>query len=151
MKLLRLMWKNAARNRRRTALTILSIMISIFLVSTLQAILTRLEHIREGSDSSNVRLIVHRATSMAQPLPVAYKRRIAALAGVKYVGSTTWFGGFYIDERNFFANFAVDTDDFEKIYDEILGFARPARRLEERAQLRPGGTQTCGDLRLEAE
>jgi len=94
-------------------------MISIFLVSSLQAILTRLKHIGEGSDSSNLRLIVHRATSMAQPLPVAYKQRIAALPGVRYVGSTAWFGGLYIDERNFFANFAVDTDDFEKIYDEF--------------------------------
>lgn len=118
MKLGRLIWKNARRNPRRTVLTILSITVSIFLVSSLQAILDRLDQLGKGSDSSHLRLVVHRATSMTQPLPVAYKQRIASLPGVRYVGSVTWFGGLYIDERNFFANFATDTDDFEKIYDE---------------------------------
>lgn len=118
MKMGRLIWKNAVRNPRRTVLTILSIGVSIFLVSSLQAILDRLDQIGKGTDKSHLRLVVHRATSMTQPLPVAYKQRIAALPGVKVVGSVTWFGGLYIDERNFFANFAVDTEDFEKIYDE---------------------------------
>jgi putative ABC transport system permease protein len=49
---------------------------------------------------------------------VAYKQRIAAVPGVKYVISANWFGGIYIDERNFFANLAMDTEDFEKVYDE---------------------------------
>ena len=118
MKLARLMWKNATRNPRRTILTILSIAVSIFLVSSLQAILDRLDMTGRASDSSHLRLVVHRATSMTQPLPVAYKQRIAAVPGVKYVGSLSWFGGLYIDERNFFANFAADPEYFEKIYDE---------------------------------
>ncbi len=118
MKLVRLIWKNTTRNPRRTVLTISSIMVSIFLVSTLQAIVDNLEQLGKGSGSSHLRLIVHRATSMTQPLPVAYKQRIAALPGVKYVGSGNWFGGLYIDERNFFANFATDVDDFDKINDE---------------------------------
>ncbi len=118
MRMGRLIWKNATRNPRRTVLTVLSITVSIFLISSLQAILDRLDQLGKGSDSSHLRLVVHRATSMTQPLPVAYKQRIAGLPGVKYVGSLTWFGGLYIDQRNFFANFAADTDDFEKIYDE---------------------------------
>lgn len=42
MKLAAIMWKNALRNRRRTVLTILSITISIFLVSTLEAVVDSL-------------------------------------------------------------------------------------------------------------
>ena len=118
MQLLRLIWKNAIRNPRRSVLTILSITVSIFLVSTLQAILTRLDSLGKGSDSGNLRLIVHHATGLGQPLPVAYKQRIEALPGVKAVSSWTWFGGIYIDEGNFFANFAVDADDIDKTHDE---------------------------------
>ena len=84
MKTVRLILKNTVRNPRRTALTILSITVSIFLVSTLQAVLHNLESLGQ-SNSSNLRVVVHRATSMTELMPVSYKQRIAALPGVKYV------------------------------------------------------------------
>jgi len=116
--LVRLIWKNAIRNRRRTILTILSVTVSIFLFCSLQAILDKLNQLGRGSDTSHLRVVVRRATGLTQPLPVAYKQRIAAVPGVKYVISANWFGGIYVDERNFFANLAMDTQDFENIYDE---------------------------------
>ena len=119
MKTVRLILKNTVRNPRRTALTILSITVSIFLVSTLRAVLHNLETVGQ-SNSSNLRLVVHRATSMTESMPVAYKQRIAALPGVKYVESMDWFGGYYADPSNFFANFATDVDNFEKIADELM-------------------------------
>jgi putative ABC transport system permease protein len=119
MKIIRLILKNTARNPRRTGLTILSITVSIFLVSTLQAILHNLETLGT-SNSSNLRVVVHRATSMTESMPVSYKQRIAALPGVKYVESMDWFGGYYADPSNFFANFATDVDDFEKIADDFV-------------------------------
>ncbi len=125
--MLRLIWKNAVRNPRRTVLTILSITISIFLVSSLQAILTRLDSLGQGSGSGHLRVIVLRATGLGQPLPIAYKQRIAALPGVKAVSGWTWFGGIYIDTANFFANFAVDADDLEKTHEE---YRIPPEQLE---------------------
>jgi len=119
VKLARLIGKNAARNPRRTALTILSITVSIFLISSLQAILTRLEAVGRGSDTSNLRMIVHRSTSLTQPLPIKYHQSIAAIPGVKYVLGLTWFGGQYKDPSNFFANFAAETENFERMYDEF--------------------------------
>jgi putative ABC transport system permease protein len=118
MKLLPLIWKNARRNSRRTLLTISSIAVSIFLVSTLQAVLASLHRVGAESGGSHLRLIVHRATGITQPLPISYRAKIAALPGVKAVVGTQWFGGQYIDARNFFANFAVNTDQFEKVYDD---------------------------------
>jgi len=118
MEIVLLILKNTVRNPRRTALTILSITVSIFLVSTLRAVLHNLETVGQ-SNSSNLRLVVHRATSMTESMPVSYKQRIAALPGVKYVESMDWFGGYYADPSNFFANFATDVDDFEKIADEL--------------------------------
>jgi putative ABC transport system permease protein len=119
MKLSWLILKNTVRNPRRTVLTVLSITVSIFLVSTLQAVLHNLETLGM-SNSSNLRVVVHRATAMTESMPVSYKQRIAALPGVKYVESMDWFGGYYVDPANFFANFATDVEDFEKIADELV-------------------------------
>ncbi len=118
MKLVRLMWKNAVRNKRRTVLTILSITISIFLVSTLRAVVDSLYRPSSGSSTPHLRLVVHRSTSITQSLPESYRQRLQTVPGVKYLVGLTWFGGQYIDERNFFANFAADTEDFEKVFDE---------------------------------
>ena len=119
MKVLRLIFINIIRNPRRTALTVLSITACIFLVSTLQAVLNSLDSLGQ-SNSSNLRLVVHRATGMTETMPVSYKQRIAALPGVRYVDSVDWFGGYYADPANFFANFATDVDDFDKITDELV-------------------------------
>jgi putative ABC transport system permease protein len=118
MHLLQLMWKNAVRNRRRTTLTILSIAVSMFLVSTLHALLVAMYQPGQTTGSARSIVIVHRATSLAQPLPVALRQRIESVPGVKAAVGVNWFGGQYIDASNFFANYAVQTDEFEKVFDE---------------------------------
>jgi putative ABC transport system permease protein len=117
MHLVRLMWKNALRNSRRTVLTISSIAVCIFLSSTLQAVLASIYRAGGSNTSSHLRVVVHRATGVTQPLPISYRQKIAAVPGVKAVVGTQWFGGQYIDASNFFANFAVNTDQFEQVYD----------------------------------
>lgn len=111
------MWKNALRNPRRTVLTILSIAVSIFLIATLEAVLQNIYHPKTQQGNSQLTLVVHRATGITQTMPIAYKQRIASVPGVKYVVGQQWFGGQYIDASNFFANFAVDPDEFAKVYD----------------------------------
>lgn len=111
------MWKNALRNPRRTVLTILSIAVSIFLIATLEAVLQNIYHPKTQQGNSQLTLVVHRATGITQSMPIAYKQRIESVPGVKYVVGQQWFGGQYIDASNFFANFAVDSDDFAKVYD----------------------------------
>lgn len=118
MRFLRLIWKNSIRSPRRSVLTILSITVSIFLVSSLQAILTRLDSLGKATGTGHLRVVVHHATGLGQLLPIAHKQRIAALPGVKAVGSWTWFGGLYIDESNFIANFATDPDVIEQTHAE---------------------------------
>ncbi len=120
MHLLRLIWKNALRNRRRTALTISSIAVCIFLISTLQAVLANIYRVGQARGDAHLRVIVHRATGITQPLPISYRAKIATVRGVKAVIGTQWFGGQYIDASNFFANFAVNTDQFEQVYDDYV-------------------------------
>ncbi len=119
MEFIRLIFKNTLRNPRRTVLTILSIGVSLFLVSTLQAVLNSLYRAGHSSSNPHLRVVVHRATSITQSLPEADRGRIAEVPGVKYLVGITWFGGQYKDPSNFFANFAADTDNFEKVYDDF--------------------------------
>jgi putative ABC transport system permease protein len=117
MKFGKLILKNILRNKRRTLLTISSLVVSLFLIITLATILTELT---QGSDKSNpLRLITRHAVSLGFTLPVAQQQRIAAVPGVKSVIPFSWFGGIYKDEKNFFANFAVDAAKFREVMTEL--------------------------------
>ena len=53
------------------------------------------------------------------PLPVAYQARLQQTAGVTMATHQTWFGGIYQDPANFFANIAVEPEQFLAIYPEF--------------------------------
>jgi putative ABC transport system permease protein len=119
MKLARLILKSALRNRRRTVLTVLSIAVSIFLISTLQAIIANIYHPKMQKGNTQLTLVVHRAASMVLSMPLSYRQRIAAVPGVEDVVANNWFGGEYIDSRNLFANFAVNSDQFAPVFGDF--------------------------------
>lgn len=117
MKFNKLILKNILRNKRRTLLTISSLVISLFLIITLATILTELTR---GTEQSNpLRLVTRHAVSLGFTLPVSQRQRIVAVPGVKNVMTFSWFGGIYKDEKNFFANFAVDADRLHEISSEL--------------------------------
>jgi putative ABC transport system permease protein len=117
MKYGKLMWKNLLRNKRRSLLTILGLVVSLFLIVTLATIVT--EFTRSSDESNPLRLVTRHAVSLAFFLPAADKPKIAAVPGVKRVMAMSWFGGIYKDEQNFFANFAVDADSMREILSEM--------------------------------
>lgn len=125
MKYLTLIWRNCLRNRRRTALTVLSIGFTLFLVSFLRTLIIELTRPNE-SPTSIRRVVVRRSTSLQESMPESYKRKIEGVQGVERVVSMEWFGGIYREPKNFFANFAVDHEDFLTVFPEI--------RLEEAAR-----------------
>jgi len=117
MKFSRLILKNILRNKRRTLLTISSLVVSLFLIITLATILTEFT---QGHDAANpLRLVTRHAVSLGFTLPVAQAQRIATVPGVKSVMPFSWFGGIYIDEKNFFANFAVDATKLREVLPEL--------------------------------
>lgn len=117
MKYSKLILKNILRNKRRTFLTISSLVVSLFLIITLATILT--EFTRGSKEANPLRLITRHSVSLVFPLPIAYQQRIAAVPGVKHVTPFSWFGGIYKDEQNFFANFAVDPRIMRDISPEV--------------------------------
>ena len=54
------------------------------------------------------RLVTRNAISLIYPLPMAYLPKIQAMPGMQAVVYGNWFGGIYIDEKQFFPVFAVD-------------------------------------------
>jgi putative ABC transport system permease protein len=118
MKFLPLIFRNALRNRRRTILTVLSISMSLFLISTLRTLLEQLESPPLTAESAT-RVLTRHQTSLANILPISYRDKIRRMPGVAEVSAYQWVGGVYKDPANFFAQFAVDADRFFNVYSDI--------------------------------
>jgi putative ABC transport system permease protein len=126
MYILKLVWKNAFRHRLRTFLTIVGIAIAILAFGMLRTLINGWYSGVEASSAS--RLVTRNAISLVVFLPIAYKDRIRQIEGVKTVAYATWFGGVYIDEKNFIPIFAVEMENYLKLYPE---FVLPERQLTE--------------------
>ena len=117
MKYAKLVFKNILRNKRRTLLTISSLVVSLFLFVCLGTVLTEFER---GTDEANpLRLVSRHAVSLGFILPMAHLQKMKTVPGVKEVMPFSWFGGIYKDERNFFANFAVDARKLKEVVPEL--------------------------------
>lgn len=117
-----LAFKNSLRNRRRSALTISSIAVSLCLLGVLIAMYHALFFAQETPGQA-LRLVVRHKVSLAQPLPVAYEAKIRHVSGVKQVSVWNWFGGTYKDARdskNFFARMGVEPKPFMDIRTQMV-------------------------------
>ena len=114
----KMIMKNAFRRKVRTGLTILAIGIAILAFGLLRTVITTWYLGVEISSAS--RLITRNAVSLIFPLPLAYYDKIRHASGVREVSYGNWFGGIYISEKNFFANFAVEPKNYLDLYPEIV-------------------------------
>lgn len=118
MKYLPYVLKHLRKNWIRTSTTVLGMAVCIFLFCTLQTLLAAIDYSLQSASAQ--RLWTRHAVSLVFPIPLSYKARIASIPGVRNVANATWFQGQYIDRRNFFANFAVDVEEYLQIYPEML-------------------------------
>ena len=118
MLILKLLVRNVFRHRLRSGLTILGIAIAILAFGLLRTVITTWYLGVEASSAT--RLVVRNAVSLIFPLPLAYKDRIRQVEGVTKVSYGNWFGAYYIDKKNFFANFAVEPRTYLDLYPELV-------------------------------
>jgi putative ABC transport system permease protein len=117
MKFLPLIWKNIWRRKFRTTFTLLSIFIAFLLFGILMTIRMSFSF---GVDVAGAdRLVLIHKISLIMPLPVAYKAQLLQVPGVELASHQTWFGGVYQDPSNFFANIAVEPEEFLETYPEF--------------------------------
>ncbi len=106
MKYLMLIWAGLWRNKTRTALTMLSMVVSFLLFGMLESFSAGLQGIFK--DVAVERLFIENKLASNEGIPLGYFERIREVPGVTALTHWTYFGGFYQDPRNSFMMFATD-------------------------------------------
>jgi putative ABC transport system permease protein len=110
--------RNAFRNKLRSLLTVLGAATAILAFCLLRTMVGA--WYAGVAASSSTRLVTRNAVSLVFPLPIAYLEKIRRTDGVKKVSYGSWFGGIYIDEKNFFPNFVVEPRSYLDLYPEFV-------------------------------
>ena len=118
MRTLKLIIRNAFRHKLRTGLTLLGITIAILAFGMLRTMVSAWYAGVEASSAN--RLVIRNSISLIFPLPLAYKDKIRQVSGVNLISWGNWFGGVYIEEKNFFPNFAVEPKSYLALYPEYV-------------------------------
>jgi len=117
MKYLPFIFRNLFRKKTRTILTVGSIAVALFLFGLLVTIERALN---AGVDVAGAdRLVVRNKISLIMPLPLAYQERLRQIDHVTEATFASWFGGVYQDPKNFFPQFAIDTDTYREVFPEF--------------------------------
>ena len=118
MKVLKLITKNAGRHKLRTFLTVLGLALAVMAFGLIR---TFIDAWYAGARAASPdRLVTRHAVSIIFTLPIAYREQILQVEGVKDITYGAWFGGIYIDSKNFFPQFAVEPESFFRIYPEYV-------------------------------
>ena len=113
-----LVLRNAFRHKLRTTLTIVGIIVAIAAFGLLRTIVDA--WYAGANASSSARLVTRSAVSLVFPLPLNYAQKIRQVEGVSSVAWANWFGGVYVSERNFFAQFAMSGASYLDMYPEFV-------------------------------
>jgi putative ABC transport system permease protein len=116
--ILKLILRNSFRHKLRSVLTIVGVSIAVLAFGLLRT-LVGLWYLG-AENASATRLVTRNAISLVFSLPISYKDRIRQVPGVKSVSWGNWFGGIYIDEKHFFANYAVEPKSYLELYPEFV-------------------------------
>jgi putative ABC transport system permease protein len=117
VKFSRFIFANLFRKKIRLLLTIGSFAVALFLFTFLAVVRSAFSRGTElaGAD----RLVVINRAGLINTIPLAYRDKIAAIKGVKYVTHNNWFGGVYQDEKNFFPQFVIDPENQRQVMSEM--------------------------------
>ncbi len=117
--MLRLIWKNAWRSKRRTILTVASVAVSLFLLSTMLCYLSSGDKQLETAGAS-LRIVIRHATSLTFFLPESYKAKLEKVPHVTVVQACVWWGGQVEGKENslFMSTIAADLEPTEKMWDD---------------------------------
>jgi putative ABC transport system permease protein len=116
--MLKLTWRNTLRHPLRSSLTIAGMALAVLAFCLLRTLVAA--WYSGVAASSPVRLVTRNAISLIYNLPLAYQAKIAAVPGIVNLAYGNWFGGVYIDEKNFFPTFAMNLPKYLEIYPEFI-------------------------------
>jgi len=115
------LYRNFTRNRLRTAITAAAVALPIIIYVLSTAVIHGVNRYLENS-VQQIRLVTLHKTSMVNPLPPGYRRKIEALdpdrKRILSVCGTQWIGGQIKDNPNPLSTLAVDADTFLPTFPE---------------------------------
>lgn len=112
--------KSMRRSKLRTLLILGTMTFGVLVVALLLSLLTTLDSVANNPNSSN-RIVVRHKSGLTQVLPRSVEAYLRQQPEVESVCGVQWFGGFYQDPRNFFANFASDEATLFQVFREEFG------------------------------
>ncbi|MCY2961986.1 MAG: ABC transporter permease [Planctomycetota bacterium] len=112
-----LVTKNLAKHKLRFVLTVLSLAVAIFLLCVLRSLVVALN--AGVADAAANRVIVQSKVSLFVQMPQSYGPKLKLVDGVSSLVRWNWFGGYYQDPSNFFAQFATDPKELFDVYPEL--------------------------------
>jgi len=118
MEILRLIYRNTLRQRLRTVLTIMGMAVATLAFCLLHT-LVNAWYAGVAMASPN-RLVTRNAVSLIMPLPLSYRQKILQVPGVRDVVYARWFGGVYVDEKQFFPRIAVGPSNYFDLFPEFV-------------------------------
>ncbi len=116
--LTKLILRNSFRHKLRTALTIVGLAVAVMAFGLIRTVVDAWYAGVEASAPD--RLVTRSSVSIIFTLPLAYRDQIAKVDGVKQVTYANWFGGIYVDPKDFFAQFAVERDNYFSMFPEFI-------------------------------
>ena len=118
MKFANIIFANLFRKKVRLLLTIGSFAVALFLFVFLAVVR---DAFNRGADVAGAdRLVVINRTSIINLMPLAHRDKILRIPGVKVITHNNWFGGTYIDEKNFFPQFVIDPQAQREVFPEMI-------------------------------
>jgi len=118
MKFANIILANLFRKKVRLLLTIGSFAVALFLFVFLSVVS---DAFNRGADVAGAdRLVAINRTSIINLIPLSYRDKMLRIPGVKVVTHNNWFGGTYIDEKNFFPQFVIDPQSQREVFPELI-------------------------------
>jgi len=119
MWVLKLIFKNAARHKLRTLLTMTGMMVTMIAYGLIRTATVSWD--KSIDYLSPNRLIVRNAVSFIFDLPFSYKSQIERVPGINNLAYFNWFGGLYKDDpQNFFPSMALGPTEVFDVYPELI-------------------------------
>jgi len=115
---IRLLFRNLRAHPIRALLTAGSVAVAVFLVCILDATVRGFTAAVDLAAQN--RLVVMSNVSLFVNLPLAYQQKISQVPGIAQTCKFQWFGGSFKQKKGgFFAQFAVDPENFQTTYPEV--------------------------------
>ncbi len=120
MKFRKLILANLFRKKTRTALTVGSFAVALFLFGLLAVVRGAFSQVL-GIPGADRLVVTSRVSPIPiQPLPISYRDRILNIPGVKEVTSVLASPAYYQDDRVYFAQLAIEVETHRSMYPEFL-------------------------------